>query len=224
VTSHAGRDDAARTVRTGLLADQIPRAYVYIGTIENLLAGRPTVRPQLKNFDIRADKHWRAVEPLLDDDPIILMLSSLNPDVYTSRGTELAPGVAVIRGPAPRGPVPVAELPRPSMPALVFIVAVALLFFTAVGLGWSVALASGGWLERVALAPALGIAVLILGGFIAARVGADAPGVRPVLAVVLAVLPWVPAAGRWVRARRGSDGARRTSVATADPADRPPPG
>jgi hypothetical protein len=61
-----------------------------------------------------------------------------------------------------------------------------------------------GWLERIALAPAFGIAVLVLGGVVAARVGIDDAGFRPALAVGLASLGWAPATVRAVRARRAA--------------------
>jgi hypothetical protein len=195
-------------VRAGLPPDQVHRAYVYVGDPENLLAGRPTLRTGEDLFNSRSEFHWRAIEPLLDRDPIVIALWSMDPGQPEAGRTVLAEGVTLIRGPRPGSPVPRGDLPSPSPLGLVGWAVTALLFLGAVGLGWSAAGVPGAWLERVALAPAFGIAVLVLGGLVAARVGADGPGPRPVLAVGLAAIGWAPAAWRALqRRRRQSNGA-----------------
>ena len=208
VTRQAHRQDPVRFVRAGLPSDQVPRAYVYVGDPRNLLAGTPTLRPGNDLFNARSEFHWRAIEPLLDRDPIVLSLRSMDPTQPETSGTVLAHGVTLIRGPQPGSPIPPGDLPSPSTPGLILWAVSALLFLGAVGLGWSAAWVPGGWLERVALAPAFGIAVLVLGGLVAARVGADGPGPRPALAVVLAAAGWAPAAWRAIQRR----GAKRRGV------------
>ena len=64
------------------------------------------------------------------------------------------------------------------------------------GSGWSVSLVESDWLERTALAPAFGIAALVVGGVIADRLGLGLTGGPAVgLVVVVAALGWaaVPA-------------------------------
>jgi hypothetical protein len=206
VTDNARREDPGRLVRTGLSTDQIPRAYVYIGTTGNLVAGRPTLRPGDDTFNDRSRRHWLAVRPLMGRDPIILFLSSLNPGVEELPGTPVTEGVTVIGGPAPRTPVQVAQPNSRSLSGVALTVATALALLTVVGSGWSAALVPGSWLERIALAPALGTAVLILGGLLGGRLGADGPGPRPVLALILTAAGWGAVAVRRRRAGAGEPG------------------
>ena len=68
----------------------------------------------------------------------------------------------------------------------------ALAILLIVGLGWSTALVDAGWLARLGLAPAFGVAVLVLGGVIGARVGWSLVGAAGgVLFAALAMSGWL---------------------------------
>lgn len=209
VVSHAGVTLADHIIRAGLPGDQIPRALLYLGDTANLLAGRPTEhRDAGSKFNFSSRKTWPAVQAVLDQRPIILLLSTFNDlEGPTPQGWSVAPGVWVVRGPQP--PVPIAEsspVEAPSPPALVGSALAVLLFFVAVGLGWTASLVPTGWLERVAVAPAFGIAVLCLAGVAADRLGLGLLGPTGVAVSVLAgALGWAPLAVRRFVGRRARD-------------------
>ena len=67
----------------------------------------------------------------------------------------------------------------------------ALAILLIVGLGWSAALIDANWLARLGLAPAFGVAVLVLGGVIGARLGWSVAGTSgSVLFAMLATTGW----------------------------------
>jgi hypothetical protein len=98
--------------------------------------------------------------------------------------------VAVVRGPVPD--VPVTRVLPARLPPAEAIVRIALLLLVlgALGWGWSVALADGPE-DALALAPAVGLAVIELAGLPVALAGADPGGPWGIGAVVLAAgLGW----------------------------------
>ena len=173
-------------IRAALPGEWITRSHIYVGETRDLLRGRPSRRPGDARYDRVSRAVWNDLRPHMEEDPIILVLESVNRGAdRSSPGTPLAPGVEVVRGPAPRaGPAPAPA--GPSIGRLVGITALALALLFAVGLGWSAGLVPAGWLVRAAAAPALGASVLILGGLLAARIG---------LIAVAAVLGWLALGG-----------------------------
>jgi hypothetical protein len=197
-------------VRSELPGDQVTRALIYLGTTGNLLAGRPTLKRQDSRFDVASQKAWPAVRDVLGQQPAIIFLSTFNTHAGAPpQGWDLAPGVRVVRGTRPPVPVVVsAPIVGPSGPALVGIAVAVLLFFAVVGLGWTASLVPTGWLERVSVAPAFGIAALAAFGVLADRLGFSLLGGTGTGTVVLAaLLGWVPFAVRqWRGGRVASSG------------------
>jgi hypothetical protein len=196
VVSHAGVTLQDHIVRSGLPGDQVTRALLYLGDTSNLLAGKPTMhRVAGSKFNRLSEKSWPAVQAVLDQHPMILFLSAFNDSAEsTPQGTVIAPGVLVVRGPQPPAPI-VASAPveAPSAPALVGIALAVLLFFVTVGLGWTASLVPTGWLERVAVAPAFGIAALCLAGVAADRLGLGLLGPAGAgVSALAAALGWSP--------------------------------
>jgi hypothetical protein len=203
-----------RNIRAGLPPSQIALARLYLGDWRAALDGRITLRGLLP-FDEVSRTHYRRVRPFLDDDPIVLVLHT-----YNRRGLPLPPtpvglGVSLARGPEPPSLV---DPPPPSTPPTAgwLIVRVGLLLglLTVVGLGWSLSLVPGGMVERAALAPTLGVAVIVVAGVAVDRVGpAVGGGVGMVVTLAAAAVGWGIVAAPWM--------ARRRSRATALPAPEP---
>ncbi|MFL5796948.1 MAG: hypothetical protein ACJ77A_03325 [Actinomycetota bacterium] len=188
-------------IRLSVDTDRIATVAVYVGDYGRLLADRPTLRGQ-ERFDRGSSRFWSGTRDLARRDPAVIALSSLDrsfPRLAAARpGSEIAPGVAVLRGPLPAGPFAAPSIPGPPS---VFLLALLTLgsvgLTTAVGSGWSAALLPPR--VRLPVAPALGVAVLVLGGTAADRAGVRLHGLAA-LGVVGAL-----AAGGWIAiALRGS--------------------
>lgn len=202
-----------RAIRAGLPGTEILDTYIYLGDPANLLVGRPTLRPPedplATSYNKVSLRHWVDVRPLLDRNPVVLLLPAFNEGLPPERqsGEVLAPGLILVRGPAAPGWRP--SLPSPPLPPtagdLVGRFAIVLALLTVVGLGWSASVIRGGWMERAALAPGLGLAVIVLGGTLLAFLGTDGlSGLALPLAAGLTVVGWGPVAvrrARWARAR-----------------------
>jgi len=199
--------------------DRIATVAVYVGDYDRLLADRPTVRGE-ERFDRGSSRFYSGTRALAPRNPVVIALSTLDrsfPKLAAARpGSEIAPGVAVLRGPLPPGRFASASIPgRPSVFLLALLTLGAVGLTTAVGSGWSVALLPPG--VRVPVAPALGVAVLVLGGTTADRAGIRLHGLA-----ALAVLGAL-AAGGWVAALRAQEGpGGRDDDEKSEPAPPPP--
>jgi hypothetical protein len=191
-----------RNIRSGLPPSQIVLARMYLGNWQAALDGRITLRG-VEPFDEVSRTLYRQVRPVLDDDPIVLVLHT-----YNLRGqslpTPVGLGVSLARGPEPPSFV---EPPPPSTPPsagwLIVRIALVVGLLTVVGLGWSLALVPGGMVERAALAPTLGVAVIVVAGVAVDRLGpAVGGGTGPVLAAAAAAAGWGLAAAPWLARRR----------------------
>lgn len=196
------------TIKAALPADQIVRSHVYVGDPGRLLAGAPTVDPDRPPYTAISRQVWRGVRPIIDQDPVVLALEAFSRQ-DPSQGPHSAridPGVTVIRGPAPPGPADAfPPMGSPTALSLLGTVGVLLLFLSVVGGGWSIGLVPGDPLTRIALAPALGIAMLVLGGVVAGAVSMDTPGPRAWVLVAVALAGWLVSAVGLLR-RRGTEG------------------
>jgi hypothetical protein len=101
----------------------------------------------------------------------------------------------VVRGPPPI-PIPPVRSPveGPHVIGLAVIAGIALLVLAIIGLGWAIAFFPRGFdaIEKLAAAPAVGAAVLVVGGFLADRLGVRLHGIAGFLTpVVLAVAGWL---------------------------------
>ena len=163
-------------------------------------------------------RHFFAgVRPELGRDPIVLAIRA-----YDRHFPVPGPGVDlptsnlyVAKGPRPTAPVVQPAPPSPHSNAwLAAVTAATLAVLFVAGLGWAIALVPGSALVRASLAPAFGIAVLVLAALVAGRGGIGLIGASGVaVAVAAAALGWAAAALARLRA------------ASAAPSDSPsPPG
>ena len=159
------------------------------GASADLLAGRPPSFGQADDIQ----RSWEGVKDLLHEDYVAIWLSSLNRLADAPAGARaVAPGVMVIRGPDPTVAQRLSVSDGPSQGELIRAGVTALAILLIVGLGWSAALVDAGWLARLGLAPAFGVAVLVLGGVIGARVGWSLVGAAgSVLFAALAMSGWL---------------------------------
>jgi hypothetical protein len=166
-----------RVVRSGMSGNLVAGLRTYFGEGTDLLAGRQTVFPSDSPLGPAAADAWPTVEPLLQQDFIAIYLSSFNPGFPPPAGAVgVAPGVFVLRGPTPPGPIAEAPPPGPAPGALLAAGALALLLLMLAGSGWAAALVSAGWLSRAGLAPGFGLAAITLVGVALARFGAPLHG------------------------------------------------
>jgi hypothetical protein len=167
-----------RTIRMGLPPARQLDAHVFVGRLPDLLRGRRSPAP-----DARAEqftrRYWEDVRPVLAARPPIVVLASMAPAGYRQAvelgARAVASGVAVLRGPAQPARVAAASAPHevPSLLAgLLYGLGFLLLLWVA-GIGWTWALLGRdqGPEARVAMAPLVGAAALMVVGLAAAEVG-----------------------------------------------------
>jgi hypothetical protein len=193
-----------RVIRSGLPGGLVKRTFVYIGNVDELLAGRKTRIRGDPKFNLVSRHFFAGVRPELSRDPIVLAIRA-----YDRHFPRPGPGVDlptanlyVARGPAPANPVLQPAPPSPhsnAWLAAVTAATLAVLFLT--GLGWSIALVPGSALVRASLAPAFGIAVLTLAALVAGRanVGLNT-GSGVAVALAAAAIGWAAAAVPSIRA------------------------
>jgi hypothetical protein len=167
-------------LRTSVPDEFLTRTEVYLGSLHNLLAGRPTfVRagavPQSAVYNEVSQRTWEEVRPLLRDDPVVLVLMRFSELRYSRLLAEdpnglVANGVYAVRGPRIRaGPAP----QPPPFGAVGMTVATALLLVALVLVGsgwarWATRRIGLGAIDLVLAAPVAGAAVLVLVGFLLA--------------------------------------------------------
>lgn len=207
----ASTSEAFHVLRTALPPEVMSRTLVYLGSPSDLLAGRPTLRPTPPTFDRASLQHWPSVRAVLDRHPIALLMPAFHRDfarvVAAEPSWRVAPGLAVVQGPRPSGPVePFASTPGPTSALRLALLAVAFLCLLAVtGGGWTGVLVEAGWIERIAVAPAFGIATLVLGGVIWDRLGLGLDGgAGAALVAAVAVPGWVTFVLTLARTRRAA--------------------
>jgi hypothetical protein len=166
-----------RIIRSALPGDVVRRTYVYLGDVDALLAGRPTLIPgDPTDFGELSQTFLDGVRPVLDEHPMVLVLRRF--DRQFNRSAADAPDrvidndLLVVRGPLPDHSI---APPPPRRPHsnwwLAGTTALALAILLLAGSGWSMALLPGNTAISVALAPAFGIATLVLAGVIEGRLG-----------------------------------------------------
>ena len=180
-----------RRIRAELPPVLALRTTVYLGDPDLLAQGRPTLRPDVPGFDEVSRETWRAVSPLLGDEPTIVILRSRfngygdavrdHPEWMSTRW------MAVVSGPAPP-PEHLVHLDRPSPSSLVTWWASSFAVITFAGAGWAGRFARGSVALRLALAPATGLAALILVGVLLEALGVRMGGAGGVMTVILVSL------------------------------------
>jgi hypothetical protein len=204
-----------------LPTDRLAHVYVYLGSPQDFLAGRPASNPPSDQYRVASQRLFAVLQPVLGANPVVLIVESYN-DTYFGRWVQAHPRsrvgtgpVAVVQGPTPPAllPPPLPVLPDVSFPRLLIVSAGALLVLGLVGLGWAWVLL-GLWSGSegiLAAAPAVGLAVLTLGGALADSVGIRLSGVAGSLVpVVLAAMGGTAAAT--LRSRRARRQAERDVV------------
>ena len=203
-----GRDfgsvPAIRRLRAQLDADLILDVGVYLGDPTRLLRTEPTLRPDVPGFDETSRELWTSVQPLLEADPAIIVLrpfyrawGQLVRDHPSWKATDW---LAIVRGPAPTdGALVLAEPRAPSVSSLAAKAALILLVVGVTGLGWAWAWGPVDRLARSCLAPAAGLAAIVLAGLVGERLGAQAGAWGGVVVAVAGLAGGVAAGFRAVR-------------------------
>jgi hypothetical protein len=180
-----------RRVRAELAPGLALRTTVYLGDPDLLAEGRPTLRPHVPGFDQISKETWRAVRPLLSDDPTIVVLRS------GSRGFGAAVKehpdwvtigwMAVVSGPPPplEPPVP-PERPPASSLGVWWASSLAVIALT--GAGWAGRFGDRSLAVRLALAPASGLAAIIVAGVLVERLAVRMGGAGGVMTVIVVTL------------------------------------
>jgi hypothetical protein len=173
---HFGTVPVMRRVRAELPPRLALQTTVYLGDPDLLLAGRPTLRPGLTGFDEVSREMWRAVRPLLEHDPIIVVLRSqflgFDEAARAHPGWREGPWAAIVAGPpVPAGFDRPAPPERPSAGSLTARWAISFAVISFAGIGWAGRFGGGPPSLRIALAPATGVAILVAAGLLAERFG-----------------------------------------------------
>ena len=186
-----------RQVYAGVPPPTITRTRVFVGSLDDLRAGRPTTTASTLLRPSRVT--LAGARELLDDDPLILYLDEFNPRLPPpSDAVSIAPGVSVVGGPLLR-----IDATSPSVDAwsLATTAGSGVLMLWVIGLGWSWSLVPTGWLGRATIAPAFGAAVLALAGTVTDSFGLGFSFAGSTWLVVLAAaVGWAP--GLWRLSRR----------------------
>jgi hypothetical protein len=184
-----------RTIRIGLAPERSVDAHFFVGDAEDLLAGRRSPAPDARSEAV-ARPYWEDVAGLIANRPPVLILQSAAPDQFDAAeglgATVIAPGVSLLEGPLPRGPLsPPEPLPGPPSVAWGLVWGASLLaLLGAAGAGWTrVILGPAAEASIVACAsPAAGAGALILGGMIAAESGVRLGGAGGAMTYVAVAL------------------------------------
>jgi len=184
----------AYMIRSVLPAERIEHAYMYVGEPDLFLSSRPTLRDEPAGYNGTSVRFWDALRPLLEDRPVTLLLSSFNPaygDFVREHPERIvAPNLAVLQGPLLAQPLGEAVMPSAPQGILqLFLVGAATLgMLTLAGLGWGLALFPRGLrsYEALALAPAVGIAVIVIASLLVDGVGIRLTGFGGALVPVIA--------------------------------------
>lgn len=202
---------AGNLIRIGIPPVRIPDVRLAVGDVEDVVARRPTFTGDPEH-DALAAAYLEEARPVLDR-AAVLVLRPLDQIGYAHAravGTQVAPGVAVVRG-APTTPIAPAPAPEGLGPVgLLALSAGVLVALGVLGTGWARwSLPGIGRRGHVAAAPSAGIGVVVLGSFAADRVGLVPGGLGSAAAVLALAAAGYVVAGRWP----GRDPAgRRASV------------
>ena len=207
---------AENVIRASMPPERIADVHVYVGTLADEQANRPTVRGD-EQFDALSRTYLAAIheaEARTSEDPVTFVLQPFAPSEYANArgaGLALGDGAVLVR---PQDVVAGTPTPTPydtlesSSPFLTIATAIGMLALVfAVGIGWSRAAISDP-VDSFALAPAFGAAALLLAGIVAERLdvaltGAGPPIVSAVVAAGGYTLWWWRRRRflRWVRER-----------------------
>lgn len=200
-----------RAVRSAVPPDLIPDTWVFVGRPDDLAARGPVDDPDRPWLSALAQKWWAAAWPnpsqVFGREPIVIRIGAAGGTA--AGGVELAPGVEVLAGP-PRPPSFAPPAPfRVGWTELLLESALALAVLAAVGGGWVRSVLDVSGMAAFGLAPAFGVAAIVLVGTAASRLGLPL-GSGGGLLIVLAA-----AASGWVVFALGGTVSRRRSATRA---------
>ena len=199
-----------RVIRAALEPEQQTRAHFFAGEPSDLLAGRPSL-VQSDRLERALQPYWKDVRTVLHRNPPVIVLNAYAKRQFEQArdrlgGTLVGPGVAVLRGPRLSQALAAVALPRPVprtvVGALLGLAILAALF--AAGAGWTRVLL-GAEAPSVVVAcsmPAVGCAVLMIGGLIAAKAGVRLGGVGGAITFAVIAAAGIAAAGWEAVSRR----------------------
>jgi hypothetical protein len=199
---------AFHVARAALPAEVVPRTLLYVGEAESFLAGRPTRRPSPPTFDQASLRSWPSVRDALAKTPIAVMMPAYSRGFAAAIAAHpewlVAPSLAVVQGRRDVGALPTPPPIEPPGARLLALISVACVLLLALaGSGWAMALVPDGPDVAAALAPAFGVATLVLGGVLAGRLGLRPSGAGAVaLMATVTILGWAAAAAGRRRRRR----------------------
>lgn len=186
---------AVDTFRVAMPPDRIDDVVLYLGDAARLREAKPTLTGD-PAFDSASLFRWPAVRRALDRPNVIFVLRSLSTAFDSAEPTTavVGPGVLVAGGEAPAIPFTQGATPGLVEPAAVpFAGAGLLVTLGLVGAGWSAANRNRTF-ERVALAPAFGIAATLAASLVADAAGVGIAGASGALvaaaAGILGGLAW----------------------------------
>lgn len=196
-TAEFGTISVLRRVRAELPAAQALRTTVYLGDPDRLAARRPTFRPDVPGFDDLSRETWVAVRPLLDEDPVVVILRShfvgFGEALHEHPGWSSNGWMAVVQGP----PAPTSQPASPARPAAGALAAwwaSSLAVIALAGAGWAGRFGAGSLSLRMGVAPATGLASLVVAGLVAERFGIRMGGTGGVIVVLVVTVAGAAAA------------------------------
>ncbi|MFL5766639.1 MAG: hypothetical protein ACJ758_02195 [Actinomycetota bacterium] len=185
---------AENVIRAAMPPDRIADVHVFVGTLADEQANRPTVRgdPQFDSLSRTYLQAIHSAEARTSERPATFVLQPFAPSEYAdAKGMVLGSRTVLVRArdvlAGPPRPVPYDTL-DPASPALIAATALGILaLLFAVGFGWARAVLSHP-VQAFGLAPAFGAAALMLGAVVAEPLGVALTGAGPpiVSAVVAA--------------------------------------
>jgi hypothetical protein len=170
------------TVRSLAPDDVFLDVVTYLGDERLLLRGAPTRRTGDRLFDLASDRTWPSVRDRLPEDPIVLVVRPWVTDTVWERVTRSAalasPLVAVVRGPLAERALPTITATELTRGAAAWRIGLLVLVLGIAGGGWSLLALRrrGSVVDVFGIAPALGVAVVVLVGLAVTLVGGDPGG------------------------------------------------
>ena len=197
----------AYVIAANLPPERTEQAHFYVGDPERYLEGKPTYRPGNPAYNVMSALLWRDIRPLFPKRPVALTLAAYNPQYLETveEHPELRTinNTMVLNGPPPPRRTLRLSLPRSGpLRILAFQFATLLVLGLAV-VGWAIALMPRGVRSReaFAVAPAFGIAFIVLAGLVVDRLGIRLTGLAAIATPLLvATVGWVLGARRFLRA------------------------
>jgi hypothetical protein len=205
-----------RAVRSAVPSDLIPDTWVFVGRPDDLAAHGPVDDPDRPRLSALAQKWWAAAWPnpaqVFGREPIVIRIGAAGGTA--AGGVELAAGVEVLAGP-PRPPSFAPPAPfRVGWTELLLASTLALAVLAAVGGGWVRSVLDVSWMAAFGLAPAFGVAAIVLVGTAVSRLGLPlGSGGGWLIVLATAASGWIVfALGGTVSRRRSSTGAQGSPV------------